>query len=246
MKSKDFNADSTMDHIVEQRYNAAVEAVAGLRESNPDADPDALARKLIVSCARDLAVSGAVTGGAAAAPGSGTAGMAAGVGDIAFGTARLGEMVMAIGIVNGLDSASARERSRWLGAVLGASEGFAAGLTGVAARAGSRTGGRMLGRMAAAGAAAGAGRSKRAAARMATKGGPWSLAALLPYSIGAGVGAASNAAVAVTVGRAARSYFATESNGSEHTERGSAGFSFHAEEEVWDAEFIEEEIHDQD
>lgn len=246
MNSENFNADSTMDRIVEQRYNAAVEAVTGLRESNPGADSDALARKLIIGCARDLAMSGAVTGGAAAAPTSGTAGMAAGVGDIAFGTARLGEMVMAIGIVNGLDSASARDRSRWLGAVLGASEGFAAGLTGVAARAGSQTGGRMLGRMATAGAAAGAGRTKRAAARMATKGGPWSLAALLPYGIGAGVGAASNAALAVTVGRAARSYFATGSTGADGPGAESAGFSFHAEEEVWEAEFIEEEIHDQD
>ncbi len=224
-----------LDRIGKQRYHAALATVEAARNADPRADPDTLVRRLIMGCARDLAVGGAVSGGAAAAPGAGATSMAAEAGaEMAYSTTRLGELVMAIGIVNGFDESSAGERSRWLAAVMGASEGLAAGLTGLAARTGSRAGARVLTRMAAAGAAVGAGRTKRMAGRLATRGGPWSVAALLPYGIGAGVGAASNAALAVTVGRAAQRYFASEGDRPADT----------THEEIWDAEFISETILD--
>lgn len=230
-----------MERIVEQRYSAAVEAVERLRNDYPDDDVDALVSKLMRACARDLALGGAVSGGAAAAPRAGAAGMAANMGaEVAIGAGRLGEMVMAIGILHGLEDATTKERATWLAAILGVSEGAAAGLTGVAARAGSKAGGRMLSKVAAAGAMAGAGRTRRAAGRMATKGGPWSLAALIPYGIGAGVGAASNAALAWSVGRASRRYFATHPGG-ENSE-----WKFSYEEEIWEAEFVEERFTDDD
>ncbi|MEZ5268449.1 MAG: hypothetical protein R2789_07760 [Microthrixaceae bacterium] len=49
---------------------------------------------------------------------------------------------------------------------------------------------------------------------LAGKGGPWGLAALLPYGIGASVGAAGNAALALSVGRAAQRWFSAHSDDS--------------------------------
>ena len=50
--------------------------------------------------------------------------------------------------------------------------------------------------------------SKKAfVAKAAKSGSPWGIAALLPYGVGAGVGAAGNAALVLAVGRAAKEYF---------------------------------------
>jgi hypothetical protein len=233
----DLNAGSLLGRIGRQRYQAALATVEAFRRADPQADAETLTSRMIRDCARELALGGAMTGGAAAAPGAGAASFAAEAGaEMAYSTSRLGELVMAIGIVHGLDASSAAQRTRWLAGVLGVSEGAAAGITGLAARAGSRAGGRMLARVAAAGTAAGAGRTRRMAGRLATRGGPWSAAALLPYGIGAGVGAVSNATLALTVGRAAERYFEAETKRVTPT----TGTT----DEVWDGEFISETIHD--
>ena len=236
-----------LERIVEQRYAAALDTVARLRAEHPSGTEGDLSTRIIRQCARDLAVGGAMSGGAAASPVAGLTVAAATLGaEATYGVSRLGEMVMAIGIVHGFEHASARERLTWVAAALGASEGAAIGLTGVAARAGAVGGARLLRRLPAAGAViAGAGRTRSLAGRLASKGGPWSLAALVPYGIGAGVGAAGNAALAWSVGRAARRYFAS------HPGAASAGgpassFSdgYYYEEEIWEAEVVEERILD--
>ncbi len=179
---------------------------------------------------------------------------AAVLGTDAVNVSRLGEMVMAIGILHGHARADADERALWVAAALGASEGAAMGVTGLAARAGARGGARILQRIptAVATTAAGVGRTRRLAGRLAAKGGPWGLAALVPYGIGAGVGAAGNTALAYSVGRAARRYF-TARPGEGSTTGGvppkdSPGDAPTSEppssEEVWEAEFIEEWIID--
>lgn len=200
-----------VDRIVEQRFGDAAQAVSALRAADPDATTGQLADALIRRAARELAVGGALAGGAAAAPvaGMGVAAATAGM-DASVSVGRLSELVMALGIVYGHGHASAAERAGWIWAVLGLSEGAAVGLTGLAARVGARGGARLLSRLPEASrASVNAKLSKRVVSRMAGGRGPWSLAALVPYGIGAGVGAAGNAVLAHSVGRAAKQFFAT-------------------------------------
>ncbi|MFM7508097.1 MAG: hypothetical protein ACKO5A_00925, partial [Actinomycetota bacterium] len=56
------------ERLIVQRHEAAEAAVRQLRADHPDADTDALADALIRRCVRDMALGGAVTGGAAASP----------------------------------------------------------------------------------------------------------------------------------------------------------------------------------
>lgn len=244
--------------IAEQRHAAAVESVAALRAAYPHDDVDELSHRIIRQCARDLALAGAVSGGAAAAPGAGPVGAAALLGaEGAVNAARLGEMVMAIGVLHGHTDAPRDDRALWLAAALGASEGTALGLTGMAARAGVRGGARLMGRVPRSPDAPGSGLIGRAAARMSTKRGPWGLTALLPYTLGASVGAAGNFALALSVGRAAIRYFAGEANGAQgpgpHTQAQgddsrkaspTTGDSC-TSDEVWEAEFVSERFLDE-
>jgi hypothetical protein len=235
--------------VAEKRHAAARARVEALQREHPEADSEQLTRRLIRDCARDLAIGGAVTGGAAASPVAGPAATAAMFGTEGLaGVSRLGEMVMAIGIVNGHHGADAHERALWVAAALGVGEGAAMGMTGLAAKAGARGGARLAAKIpsAAAATAAGAGRTKRLAAKMGARRGPWGLAALLPYTIGAGVGAAGNAALAASVGRAARHYF--EANPSRSGDTGPPpppqAPDSPGDDEIWDAEVIEERIFD--
>ena len=231
--------------VARARHDAATAAVTRLRAEHPTDSPDELADRLVRQCMRDLAINGAVSGGAAASPVAGPAAAAAVLGtESAASVSRLGEMVMAIGIVLGSDRADPDERALFIAAALGMTEGAAVGLTGLAARAGARGGARVLQRLPGA-AAAGTGRTRRLAARMAGRGGPWGLAALLPYTIGAGVGAAGNGALALSVGRAAKHYF-----GSGELDPGDIGGREAADggpdDDLWDAEVVEERILDED
>lgn len=152
-----------------------------------------------------------MTGGAAAAPVAGitVAATAAGA-DATYSIGRLSEMIMAIGLVYGHELHSPDERTSVVLAVLGLSEGAAVGLTGIAARLGSRGGARLVSRLPAnPSTPATAGVTRRAMAKLSSSRGPWSLAALIPYGIGAGVGAAGNTVLAHTVGRAAKQHFST-------------------------------------
>ncbi len=245
--------------VAEQRHEAARSTVAALRAVHPEADAGELTNKLIRQCARELAIGGAVTGGAAASPVAGPTTAAAVMGtEGIIGVSRLGEMVMAIGIVHGHDRADADERALWVAAALGISEGAAMGVTGLAARAGARGGARLASKLPAAASATvkGAGRTRRLTTKMASKGGPWGLAALLPYTIGAGVGAAGNAALALSAGRAAKHYFAANpppggipnSDSAAGHSAGSraahGGGPDDGSEEIWDAEVVEERIVD--
>lgn len=229
-----------------------------LREAHPEDSDGDLVDRVIRQCVRDLAVGGAMTGGAAAAPAAGLAATAAVIGIEGANVARLGEMVMAIGILHGYDNATDDDRAIWLAAALGATEGTAMSLTGLAARAGSRGGAQLLARVPASAASATGRRFGKVGARMAGKGGPWGLAALLPYGIGASVGALGNAALAISVGRASQRWFSERSPGSgraksegtggrnatSSTGGASTGRATYAEEEIWDVEVISEEILD--
>jgi hypothetical protein len=199
-----------VDRMVDQRFAMAVEAVSRLRAEDPNATPDELADRLIRKCAKELAVGGAVAGGAAASPVAGVAVAAATAGaDATYSMGRLSEMIMGIGLIYGHEQATVDERTALVLAVLGLSESAAVGLTGLAARVGSRGGARLVARLPSGAAPSPtAGATKKAIAKLSNAKGPWSLAALVPYGIGAGVGAAGNAVLARSVGRAAKQYFA--------------------------------------
>lgn len=196
--------------MVEQRAAHAAEQVARLREEYPDDSREELANRLIRRCAKDMSIAGAVSGGAAAAPVAGMAVAAASAGvDSAFSMNRLGELIMGIGEIYGHGAESHDERRAAVLAVIGIVDGAAVGMSGLAAKAGARGGARVLSRVPspAAGAVTG-GVARRAVSKMGAKSGPWSLAALVPYGIGAGVGAAGNGLLARAVGKAAKEYFA--------------------------------------
>ncbi len=198
-----------LDRLVEHRYGAAVEDVASLRDQFPDDEPDELANRLIRRYAKELAIGGAVSGGAAASPVAGVAVAAASAGaDATFSVGRLGEMIMAIGLVYGHDTSTVDERRTAIVTIMGLADGAAVGMSGLAARAGAKGGARVLQRIPTTPPPATAGASRKALARLSTTKGPWSLTALIPYGIGAGVGAAGNALLARAVGRAAKEYFA--------------------------------------
>jgi hypothetical protein len=249
-----------VERLVEQRHAAAAEDVSRLRAEHPDAGRDQLADLLIRTCMKDMALGGAITGGAAASPVAGVAVAAASAGaDATWSVSRLGELIMGLGIIYGHEQASRTERAVWVAGILGVSEGAAVGMTGLAARVGARGGARLIARLPAAGAgAARTGRLARAGStvsRLANNKGPWSIAALVPYGIGAGVGAAGNAALAQAVGRAAKQYFANLSTtssgnpsaarGPSSTPRGATGSTTDVEDaDVIDVEFIEEIILD--
>ncbi len=199
-----------VDRVVEHRYGAAVGDVASLRAQFPGDTPDELANRLIRRYAKDLAVGGAISGGAAASPVAGVAVAAASAGaDATFSVGRLGEMIMAIGLAYGHASTTVDERRAAIVTVMGLADGAAVGMSGLAARAGAKGGARVLQRIPTGSPPATATARRRALSKLNSTKGPWSLTALIPYGIGAGVGAAGNALLARTVGRAAKEYFST-------------------------------------
>jgi hypothetical protein len=195
---------------VETRYGPAQDQVDSIRAAFPGASPEQLADHLIRKYAKELAVGGAMSGGAAASPVGGLTFVAAAAGaDAAFSAGRLGEMVMAIGLVLGHDDSTAEQRTVWMRAVLGMADGAAVGLTGLAARVGTRGGAKLLSRLPTSAVSAAEQRaSQKMLSRMVRPGGKWGVASLIPYGIGAGVGAAGNVALAFGVGRAAKEFFA--------------------------------------
>jgi len=198
-----------VDRMVDQRFAMAAEAVSRLRAEDPTATADQLVDRLIRRCAKELAVGGAVAGGAAASPVAGVAVAAATAGaDATYSMGRLSEMIMGIGLIYGHEQQTVDERTALVLAVLGLSESAAVGLTGVAARLGSRGGARLVAKLPSTSAPASAGATRKVLAKVGSSKGPWSLASLIPYGIGAGVGAAGNAVLATSVGRAAKQYFA--------------------------------------
>jgi hypothetical protein len=225
---------------VAQRYVSALDDATRLREEFPEDSPAELANRLIRRYAKDLAIGGAVAGGAAASPVAGMAVAAASAGmDSAFSLTRLGEMIMEIGLLYGHAPASADQRRTAILAVMAAADGAAIGVSGLAARAGSRGGARLIQRLPVVSAAARP--SRRALTRLTTARGPWSVTSLVPYGIGAGVGAAGNALLAIAVGRAAKEYFRSLGPG------GAAGYDAAAhdvgngltDDDIVDAQIVE-------
>lgn len=200
-----------VDKAVETRLPAAQAAVRKARARHPHGDLETLTKSLIGRTSADVARVAALSGTAAASPGVGTgaAVMATGA-DLAYTVTRLGELIMAIGIVHGHDPSSVAERREWVLTVLGGPKAARMPAEALVAEVETLRRTRALGveqlntRLGA-----------KLAARLATRDGVAArLGRLLPFGIGAGVGAAANWMAARNVGRAAAAYFGTEVGGS--------------------------------
>lgn len=199
----------SVDRLVESRYDAAAALVARLRAEHPDLTDDQLVERIVRRFSRELGVVAAMSGGAAAVPGAGTAAAVLTAGaHVAYSVSRLGEMVLAIGIAYGHDAASFEERKAWVLAVLSMSRGAVAGLDGLAAKIGAEGGAAALASLT--GAQLESINSKLAAkvvAKLSTDAAVSRLGRVLPFGIGAGVGAAGSIAIARSVARQARRFF---------------------------------------
>jgi hypothetical protein len=229
-----------IERVVEQRYATALAEVTRLRETYPQESADELANRLIRRFAKDMAIGGAVAGGAAAAPVAGMAVAAASAGvESAYSVGRLGEMIMEIGVLFGHAPTSPDERRTAILAVMGAADGAAVGVSGLAARAGSRGGARLIQRLPIAPTGVAVNRGRRTIARLANGRGPWSVAALVPYGIGAGVGAAGNALLVRAVGRAAKQYYRSASEEGLPDNRDPEGPMVDLDADIVDAEIVD-------
>ena len=203
------NIGPIVDRLVESRYEAAIDAVAELQAAHPTANSARIADLLIRRATRELAAVAAFSGGAAASPGIGTAASALTAGaDLAWTLSRLGEMVMAIGAAYGHDASSIEQRRAWVMSVLTVADGAASGVEGVAARLGARGGLAAVQRMAGTDlSAVNAGLGAKVTGRIVTEQVAARAGRLVPFGIGAGIGAAGNMLITRSVGRAAKDYF---------------------------------------
>ena len=208
----DRRAIPSVDHIVETRYDAATELVRELRQRPGVSTPDHIVDHLVRRYSRDLATAAAWSGGVAAVPAVGTAaGLLVASADLARTISKLGEMVLAIGVAYGHDEASFEDRKAWLVAVLSMGRGAAVGVEGLAGRVGAGGGSRLAGTIATG--ALRPGHSKLASGaltRLSTEQAAARLGRLLPFGIGAGVGAAGTVMIVRSVARSARQYFSQQ------------------------------------
>jgi hypothetical protein len=198
-----------VDRLVEVRYAAAQTSVRQLRARNPHWHPDRVVADLIATARRELAMVGAATGGTAAAPGVGTVtAIGASTADVAWTVSRIGELIMAIGIARGHTTDSIEERRTWVLAVLSMTTGAAKGLKGVAAEVGARGGARIV-RSIPMSVIARINRAlgRRLVVKWGAQQGVVRLGRLVPFGIGAAIGAAGNAALVQVVGRHADEFF---------------------------------------
>jgi hypothetical protein len=199
----------SIEKLVATRYGTAQRVVEQILTQDPTARPDDIARQLQRRYSKELGAVAALSGGAAAVPGAGTVtALAAAGADLAYTMTKLGEMIMAIGIAYGHDAQSVTERKAWVLTVLSMGRGAAIGIDGVAARFGERGGAALVARLSAT--QIDSLNSKLAASlvtRLTTQQGVARLSRLLPFGIGAGVGATGNVLLVRTIARSAQHFF---------------------------------------
>lgn len=226
-----------VDRIVEGRYGSAVELVESIRRRPNGPSPDQVVDELIRKYSRELAAVAALSGGAAALPGTGTAAAIVATGaDVAYTIGKLSELVLAIGVAYGHDAQSIEERRAWVLAVLSMGKGAVSGVEGLAGRIGAEGGARIVTTITST--QLDSVNSKLAAkmiARLATEQSAARLGRLLPFGIGAGVGAAGNVMIVRSVARTAKRFF-----GAAPTSGDGARLAVAADPDVIDVEVIED------
>lgn len=158
---------------------------------------------------RELSTVGAVSGGIAALPaaGTGTALATAGA-DIVWYTMRLADLIMTMAVLHGQEDATVDERRAWVLSVLAFGSGASAGLTEAARQVGGDLGRRRLGAVSGATLRTLNRRlSTRLVRRYGSRRGAATLGSLLPFGIGAAIGAGGNAYGVNAVARHADRFF---------------------------------------
>ena len=194
-----------VDRAANTRWDAAVRRAAAA----PGATVEERVAAVTRTFARELAVAGAATGGAAAVPGVGTAtAMAATAADLGWFTLRIADLVLTIASLHGHQRAAVEERRAWILSVLAFGEGSAVGFARMAGEVGQDLGGKAVGRI-----PAGALRvinrklSRSVLTRFGTRRGAITLGRVLPFGIGAAVGGSANYMSVQAIGRHADSFF---------------------------------------
>jgi hypothetical protein len=201
---------TTFDKGVELEWRRARRTVEGLRSRMPDADVEALARRISRDFCRDLAAIGGTAGAVSAVPGPGTAvRVAAGVtGESVVLLERSIHMVLAVAHLHGheLEDLQARRYAifRVLAVWAGAAEGMAPVTTMLATGLGKKaTEAIPMAAVHAVNKAVG----KRVLVKWGTKSGAIRLGSVLPFGIGAGLGAGGNYLMAKGLARTAVAEF---------------------------------------
>lgn len=195
---------------VDQQWKRAQGRVASERRRRPDVSAEEIVASIVRDFRRDLTVIGAVSGGAAAIPGPGTAARVA-VGISAESLALLERsilMTLAVAHAYGHDLTDMEIRKyallRVLGVWAGATEGMASFSSLIATGLGKKaTKAIPMPAVHAINKAVG----KRVIVKWATKSGALRLGSLLPFGIGAGLGAGSNHLMARGLGKVAIAEF---------------------------------------
>lgn len=195
---------SGVDRAVTTRWDAAVRRAA--ETDGPVEDRVEVVRD---SFTRELAMVGAASGGVAALPGAGTATAIATVSaDIGWYSMRLADLIMTIAAIHGHERAELEERRTWVLSVLAFGDAAASGIDRAATDAGATLATRQLGGVSAATLRM---VNRKLTARLVTRfgarRGAATLGRLLPFGIGAAIGAGGNSFGVHAVSRHADRFF---------------------------------------
>ena len=200
---------AAIDQVVKSRYEPAVDSVHALRARRPRASRAELADVIITRYRNELGGLGAASGGIAAVPGIGTAIVVVGsVSESGWSVVALGQMILEIGVVYGHDARSVEERRAWVLAVLALALGVAEGLEEAAGLIVRRGGVAALKAMPTAQVAR---VNRLVASRMLLRWGSAQAAIRLgnvvPFGVGAAIGAGANVLLVNLVGARAKAFF---------------------------------------
>ena len=190
---------NTIDAAVEQRWEQALHRADGVAHL----PLDRRVRRITSAVRRELVATGAASGGAASLPGVGTAVTVASLGgDLAVTTLRLTDLVLTIGAIHGRRDAPVEERRLWVLAVLAFGDGAAAAVQrisaevarGLTASSTARTSWDLL-------RATNRSLTRTVLVNYGKRRGAMAVGKLMPFGIGAAIGAGGNAKLVGTVAR---------------------------------------------
>lgn len=180
-----------IDRAVASRWDRAIQRAD--ETSGPSRDERL--EEVRLELRRELTALGAVSGGIAAVPGAGTGTALVTVGaDIGWYTMRLADLILTMAVIHGHDEATVQERRAWVLSVLAFGGGATAGFTEATRQVRGGLGQRQLGSVSAA--------TLRSLNRRLTtsllrrygaRRGAVVLGSLMPFGVGAAIGAGGNA-----------------------------------------------------
>ena len=212
-----------IERVARTRYPAARDMVEELRRKYRPGNSDELIKLIAKRYIRELAAVSALAGGAAAIPGAGRGtAMVSGTADLAYSITKMGEMILAIGIAAGHDAQSLEQRRSWVVSVLTMANGASAGVEGLAGRLGSAGGAKLVSQIPdEALVTLTAKLSAQLPTRLGIEHGAFRIGRMVPFGIGAGIGAAGSAVITRSTAKAAGRFFQLEPTG--HIPGGAVG-----------------------